>query len=340
LASFVLLAMTSQLLPSPLADQPFSRFILSSQKIGSGGQSRSGVWICRRRVKKTAQARGEKLAGKTLVWKQLNGFEIVKREVEILKKVSHPNIVRLVDYEILQDWRSGKALIVTELMKYGDLMTFHTQTIRRNLVEKEVAPINHQILLGLRCIHGKGIVHRDLKCCNILVAGFQIIEGIYLLIIKIADFGFSKKMSDEANSTEPHLPAVRAGSASSRASIHGWFVGTNEYAAPEVFAVDDDRDRALAATVYRSTALDLWSLGVILFRLFTGMAPGNTKRAFKDSRTGKEELRVCPALSGQVCLDEDVEDMKGCQGGFKNLIARHLKRKLKIELLWTRHWMG
>lgn len=111
-----------------------------------------------------------------------------------------------------------------------------------------------------------------------------------------------------------------------------------------MFAVDDERDRARAATVYKSPALDLWSLGVILYRLLkTKMVydvrngeriefifPGNTLRQFGTGEA--QRTRICPALSSPAVLATDVQNLAGCQQGFKNLIAWHLEKKVEDRI--------
>ena len=93
-----------------------------------------------------------------------------------------------------------------------------------------------QICRGLAYMHERGVVHRDIKPQNILVTNTE--------CVKIVDFGIAR------------------GPTASEMTAPGWVLGTAHYLAPEVAAGE-------AATV-RS---DLYSLGVVLYRLFTGTLP-------------------------------------------------------------------
>ena len=99
--------------------------------------------------------------------------------------------------------------------------------------------------------HQKGIVHRDLKPANILVT---IIDG--KPVPKVIDFGVAKatsgKLTDESLSTQ-----------------FGAVIGTLEYMSPEQASLSgEDVD----------TRADIYSLGVILYELLTGLRPIDAKR--------------------------------------------------------------
>ena len=93
-----------------------------------------------------------------------------------------------------------------------------------------------QICRGLEYTHGRQVIHRDIKPQNILITGGQ--------RVKIVDFGIAR------------------GPASMEMTAPGWVLGTAHYLAPEVAAGGP-------ATVQS----DLYSLGVVLYRLFTGRLP-------------------------------------------------------------------
>ncbi|KAL4429734.1 hypothetical protein ABPG74_001420 [Tetrahymena malaccensis] len=106
--------------------------------------------------------------------------QIVEREVSILQDLNdHPNIVKLIDYQI----SNNKCSLMMEYVDY-DLKQF---------IESQVYPLSHtkikriayQLLTGLSYIHQKGIIHRDLKPSNILITD--------QFIVKIGDFGSAIK---------------------------------------------------------------------------------------------------------------------------------------------------
>jgi len=104
----------------------------------------------------------------------------LKVEIEVLKRLKHPNIVRLID--VLQSYNS--MYIITEFCKDGDL---RESLLKKRLSEQESLTVFFQILDGFQQLISNGIIHRDLKPANILIH-----NGTY----KIADFGFARFVTD------------------------------------------------------------------------------------------------------------------------------------------------
>ncbi len=109
----------------------------------------------------------------------------LKYEVNILKNLNHPNIVRL--YEVFED----KELIwlVTELCDGCEL--FDEIQRRRQFTELEAAIVTKQILSAIAYCHEQHVAHRDLKPENILIDSKQ--KGA----IKVIDFGTSHVFDHE-----------------------------------------------------------------------------------------------------------------------------------------------
>jgi serine/threonine protein kinase len=130
-----------------------------------------------------------KLTGKYVAIKSLNKkyvadsstHEKVMKEVSILKKLRHPNVMR--NYETFES--DNHILFVMELCTGGDLLNYVRK--RRKLKESVAKVAMKQILDGLYHIHSKSILHRDIKLDNILLTS----SGD----IKICDFGVSKLMT-------------------------------------------------------------------------------------------------------------------------------------------------
>lgn len=102
----------------------------------------------------------------------------VLREIYILKKIKHVNVIRLL--EVFET--SKHVLIVMEYAGGGDLL--HYVKRKKRLSEDEARPIFKQIVYGLGHIHSRNVIHRDVKLDNILLDA----EGG----VKICDFGVSK----------------------------------------------------------------------------------------------------------------------------------------------------
>ena len=103
--------------------------------------------------------------------------ERIEREISILKKLSHINVIKI--YKINED--KEKYYIFMEYCENGEL--FHYIVERQRLTEEESSFFFYQLINGLEYIHSQNIVHRDLKPENLLLGKHN--------ILKIIDFGLS-----------------------------------------------------------------------------------------------------------------------------------------------------
>jgi cyclin-dependent kinase 2 len=160
--------------------------------------------------------------------KDLNFLEL--RELIIMKRIKHQNVINLIDYNIghqdCQVWILME-YIPTDLFQF--LSKNHANTKVMN--EKFFKNIAYQILDGVNYLHQHMIIHRDLKLENILYDETN-------NKVKIGDFGLSRQIDYEVDH-------------------HYTIAGTCPYQSPELI---------LGSTNY-STAIDIWSVGCI-FVLF------------------------------------------------------------------------
>jgi calcium-dependent protein kinase len=178
---------------------------------------------------------------------------VLKREIQILKEVKHPNIIALID--VFED---AKYLhLVTELCTGGELfdrIIAKTQSAEGHFSEHDAAQLVKDILDAIAYCHDiKGIVHRDLKPEN-----FLFLTESEDAPIKIIDFGLSRHDNAEG--------------------IMKTKVGTPYYVAPEVLRREYTK------------SCDIWSIGVITYILLCGYPPfyGDSDAEIFDSvRTGK-----------------------------------------------------
>mmetsp|Transcript_15077 Transcript_15077/g.21516 ORF Transcript_15077/g.21516 Transcript_15077/m.21516 type:complete len:524 (-) Transcript_15077:323-1894(-) len=154
-------------------------------------------------------------------------------EIEALRSLKHPNIIKLYDVYATDD----KIYIVMELMQGGELFDYVVK--KGTLNEEEASHIVRQIVNALVYMHDKNIIHRDLKPENLLLVRQP--RGFHDAEVKIIDFGLSKHMN---------------------APITSSFLGTAGYLAPEM----------LQRREY-SKSVDAWALGVIVFVLLCGCLP-------------------------------------------------------------------
>lgn len=129
------------------------------------------------------------------------------REVSVLQKLSHPNIVRYVDCGL----DDGRLYLAMEWVEFGTLDEVLKR--RSRLPWRETVESAVQICSGLEHAHERGIIHRDLKPANLFLSG----DGL----IKIGDFGL-------ARDGELH-----------RLTVSGNTVGTCRYMAPEQVRGED-----------------------------------------------------------------------------------------------------
>ncbi|KAJ8331017.1 hypothetical protein O5D80_001027 [Batrachochytrium dendrobatidis] len=132
------------------------------------------------------RSNGQKYAIKVIDKAKCKGKEgMIEMEVNILKRVRHPNIVQLYEMYEFND----KIYLVMELVTGGEL--FDEVVGRGKYTEKETAKTIQRILGAIDYLHALGIVHRDLKPENLLLS-----EKGKSSKIMISDFGLSKIFND------------------------------------------------------------------------------------------------------------------------------------------------
>ncbi|TVU45474.1 hypothetical protein EJB05_04963, partial [Eragrostis curvula] len=104
----------------------------------------------------------------------------LEQEIELLSQFEHENIVKYYG----TDKKDSKLFIFIELVTQGSLSSLYQ---KYKLRESQVSAYTRQILNGLVYLHERNVVHRDIKCANILVHA----NGS----VKLADFGLAKEMS-------------------------------------------------------------------------------------------------------------------------------------------------
>ena len=159
----------------------------------------------------------------------------IKNEVNILKSLSHPNIVKIYEFfdTVIYYY------IVTEYCKRGELFSYITNVYN----ERQLAVLFYQVFSGLCYLHEKKILHRDLKLENLMVSEVEkdLVTGEEYFWIKIIDFGTAKIF--QKNKTEKTI------------------IGSSYYIAPEVLRKKYNEK------------CDTWSVGVILYMTLAGCAP-------------------------------------------------------------------
>lgn len=210
-----------------------------------------------------------------------------RREIHLARRVTHPNICRLYDVGQHVDDRRAIRFLTMELL--------HGETLSR-LIEREAPlpaaqalPIVAQIVSGLAAAHDAGVVHRDFKPSNVLLAassrGYRVV---------VTDFGLSA--------------SIEEGQDPARLTATGQLMGTLAYLAPEQLEGKPC-----------TPASDIYSFGCVFYLMMTGVLPFQAptpllialKRLSDDPRPPRE---IVPSISADLeavilrCLRRDPEE--------------------------------
>lgn len=210
--------------------------------LGKGSQGE--VYICNRILHRDKEYAVKRIDVGTLEMrhKRVKVRVNLKREIEIMRELTHVRIVNLLEAY----WDSDVCFIVMEYAKGGSLHAKLCPDVGLEGGEQACRHVTKQLLEGIAYMHANCVVHRDLKPENILIAETRIAAGAGHPVhdIKIADFGLSRCLK-EVGGASHNMTAC----------------GTPAFAAPEVVLGDYD-ERA-----------DFWSFGCILFVMLCGVYP-------------------------------------------------------------------
>ena len=171
-------------------------------------------------------------------------FDAVEKEIEILKLLDHPNIVKL--HEILVGEDEEKLYLILDNCEKGEIMNWDADTKlytpcngEEYFSEKEIKSIMLDTIEGLKYLHGVGVMHRDIKPHNLLMKK----NGI----VKICDFG----VACQVKSKEEDILVKTE--------------GTYHFMPPECWNYDIKEFSGVKA--------DIWALGVTLYAMIYNKMP-------------------------------------------------------------------
>lgn len=167
--------------------------------------------------------------------------EILISEVKMMRKLSHPNIIKYFGLYTPDDSFEGLSVynVIMEYVPGGSLADKLKSSGAFNL--KQIQNVAKDILQALVYLHNNNIIHRDLKPSNVLGSD----------IYKLSDFGICTQIKELE-------------------SIPRSFVGTAWYMAPEVIMQEP-----------YSFSADIWSIGCLIYELYTGCKPFKTANLAK-----------------------------------------------------------
>jgi len=202
------------------------------------------------------------------ITKEKTNKEQFRSEIRALISLDHPHIVKVLEYfEDETDY-----YVVMELCTGEDLFEWvieHLNTSPTGAVKpRDACIILRQCLKATVGCHSKGFIHRDLKLENFMLVGKD-------KTVKLIDFGLAKRVLPDKQSLDSSDAA-----------------GTLPYLAPEVLKKGEDY----------GCAVDVWSLGVMLFVMLTGeplLTEGKEVQQLNDESYVAMRLRTCPGLKRQ-----------------------------------------
>ncbi|XP_050440006.1 testis-specific serine/threonine-protein kinase 4-like [Adelges cooleyi] len=210
------------------------RGYLLRETIGEGTFAKVKLAICTKR--------NQKVAIKVLSKKNCDLYNkddrttaMIKREVYTVKGLKHPNIVRY--YEAIET--TTRVCIVMEYMGKGSLLDLLRREI--NVSEDTARKWFGQILDALSYIHKRGIVHRDIKCENVMLDDLG-------QNVKLVDFGLARDKMLDSNKQ-----FIKSST----------FCGSFAYSSPEL----------LRGLPHRQNMSDLWAASVVMYAMLYGQLP-------------------------------------------------------------------
>ncbi|KAI0336992.1 Pkinase-domain-containing protein [Trametopsis cervina] len=266
---------------------------LSSQKIRVVGNYTLGKVIGEGTYGKVRMGT-HRLTGARVAIKQIpKGMSAsLTREIHHHRQLHHPHVTQL--FEVIAT--ENNIWLVTELCSGGELFDYLAEKGR--LSEEETRIFFGQLCLAVAYVHEKGIVHRDLKLENVLLDE--------RCRVKLGDFGFTREFE--------------------RGVLLETFCGTTGYASPEMLL----SQKYLGPGTLQQHLLiqvDVWSLGVILYTLLTGMLP------FDDD---DESIMRAKVIRGEFedpeWLSDDARDL------LRNVLQVEPTKRFTIEQILSHSW--
>ncbi|XP_049767760.1 inhibitor of nuclear factor kappa-B kinase subunit alpha isoform X2 [Schistocerca cancellata] len=223
------------------------------------------------------------------------------KEVEIMQRLSHPNVVKAIQVPWeLSILRSELPLLCMEFCSKGDLRQVLNK--RENccgLNEADVRALISDVKSAIQYLHTMKITHRDLKPENIVLQ-----QKEKKIVYKLIDLGYAKELEQSSLCTS--------------------FVGTLQYLAPELFTNKP-----------YTSSVDYWSLGLLSHEVITGVRPflpNMTPAAWMSHVRNKSSDDICAyqAPDGSIVFSKELYD----QNHISLALKHDMERWLKLALEW------
>ncbi|XP_043486143.1 inhibitor of nuclear factor kappa-B kinase subunit alpha-like [Polistes fuscatus] len=280
-----------------MTSEPVTPLIWNCERVlGTGGFGIVKLWV----QKET----GQKLAIKQCKWDdtQLTAIQKTRwaREVEIMKRLIHPNIVKTMHVPFKLDENKNMPALCMEYCTMGDLRKVLNKGENCcGIKEMDTLKIMSNILSAVKYLHSHNITHRDLKPENVVL---QAVNNTVLY--KLIDLGYAKEIGE--------------------ASISASIVGTLNYVAPELLCNEK-----------YSCSVDYWSLGILFYEIITGKRPflpsmPHTIEWMQIIKNKSIDDICAYECDGKVLFRQDIEDPID----LSSYIRSSMVKWFKIVLQW------
>ncbi|XP_002130294.2 testis-specific serine/threonine-protein kinase 6-like [Ciona intestinalis] len=240
---------------------------------------------------------GDVVAVKVIDLKNINIFfrtRFLPRELLNIRSLDHPNIIQV------------RKIAETDSKVYI-IMDYANSNLRDQIMKHCYIPEGQarswfcQLASALEYMHRRGVAHRDIKLENILVDDKR--------TIKLCDFGFSK-MTDRRSGIIPESSTT--------------YCGSLGYCAPEI----------LRRTPYDPWKSDIWSLGVVLYRMVVGGMP------FGEGNDLGSVKRISIAQSRSLEFPTFPRTSIECQELIKRLLTVESERRITLLDIFKSRWVN
>ncbi|KAI1143222.1 kinase-like protein [Hypoxylon sp. FL0543] len=201
----------------------------------------------------------------TLNPKLADTYSEILKEINALHRLSQSGAQNI--NHVIEALPVGKAMwMVTEYCAGGSVATLMKPTAPGGLQEKWIIPILREVAVAIYWVHKEGIIHRDIKCANVLVTETGAVQ--------LCDFGVAGMMETKLDKRST-------------------FIGTPHWMAPELFDQNSQY----------GTEVDIWAFGSMVYEIASGLPP-NVRANVGLPQLGDYLREHLPRLDGDQYSDE------------------------------------